>query len=65
MNAIGISKFKVHSLKMLGQMAKTIEIIVTTKRGKLLARITPHGDVDVVDKIFKQVFLKIITKRSN
>ncbi|MBW1892356.1 MAG: type II toxin-antitoxin system Phd/YefM family antitoxin [Deltaproteobacteria bacterium] len=42
MKTMGISKFKSHALKILGQVAKTHEIIIITKRGKPLVQITPY-----------------------
>ena len=47
MKTMGISQFKTHALKILDQVAKTQEVIVITRRGKPLARITPYRTSDV------------------
>ena len=50
MKTMGISKFKSHALKILGQVAKTQEMIVITKRGKPLAQIIPYRSSDTNPK---------------
>lgn len=42
MKTMGISRFKAHALKVLGEIAKTQEGIVITKRGKPLAQVVPY-----------------------
>jgi prevent-host-death family protein len=46
MKTMAISQFKTHSLKVLGQVARTKETVVVTKRGKPLVEVIPfrHSD---------------------
>ena len=41
MRALAITDFKAHALQVLGQVAKTREPVVVTKRGKPLAEVIP------------------------
>ena len=41
MKILAISDFKAHALHILGQVAKTKESVVVTKRGKPLAEVVP------------------------
>jgi prevent-host-death family protein len=50
MITMGISHFKSHALKILGQVAKTQEVIVITKRGVPLAQITPYRTSEIKPK---------------
>jgi len=47
---MGISQFKAHALKVLGQIAKSQVGIIVTKRGKPLARVIPYRSSDVNPK---------------
>jgi prevent-host-death family protein len=41
MKTMGISEFKTHALKILDQVSKNQEIVVVTKRGRPIVRISP------------------------
>ncbi len=41
MKTLAITDFKAHALQILGQVAKTKESVVVTKRGKPLAEVIP------------------------
>ena len=41
MRTLAITDFKAHALQVLGQVAKTRESVVVTKRGKPLAEVIP------------------------
>ena len=41
MKTLAITDFKAHALQILGQVAKTKESVVVTKRGKPLAEVVP------------------------
>jgi len=41
MKTLAISDFKTHALQVLGQVAKTKESVLVTKRGKPLAEVIP------------------------
>ena len=41
MRTLAITDFKAHALQVLGQVAKTREPVVVTKRGKPLAEVIP------------------------
>ena len=41
MKILAITDFKAHALRILGQVAKTKESVVVTKRGKPLAEVVP------------------------
>jgi len=43
MRTLAITDFKAHALQVLGQVAKTRETVVVTKRGKPLAEIIPFS----------------------
>ena len=42
MKTLAITDFKAHALQILGQVAKTKEPVLITKRGKPLAEVTPY-----------------------
>ena len=44
MQAMAISQFKTHALKILDQVARNHETIIITKRGKPLAKIIAYQD---------------------
>ena len=44
MKTMAITEFKMHALRVLGEVAKTREPIVVTKRGKPLAEIVPVAE---------------------
>ena len=46
MKTMAVSEFKAHALKVLGQVAKTKEPVVVTKRGKPLAEVVPFRNSD-------------------
>jgi prevent-host-death family protein len=46
MRTIAISEFKAHALKVLGEVEKTRETIIITKRGKPIANVTPHRNTE-------------------
>lgn len=41
MKTLAITDFKAHALQILGQVAKTKEPVIVTKRGKPLAEVVP------------------------
>jgi len=43
MRTLAITDFKAHALQVLGQVAKTREPVVVTKRGKPLAEVIPFS----------------------
>lgn len=43
MQTLAITDFKAHALQVLGQVAKTREPVVITKRGKPLAEVVPFS----------------------
>ncbi len=43
MRTLGITDFKAHALQVLGQVAKTREPVVVTRRGKPLAEVIPFS----------------------
>ena len=43
MKTLAITDFKAHALHILGQVAKTKESVVVTKRGKPLAEVVPFS----------------------
>ena len=43
MKTLAITDFKAHALQVLGQVAKTKESVVVTKRGKPLAEVVPFS----------------------
>jgi prevent-host-death family protein len=43
MKAFSVTDFKAHALQILGQVAKTRESIIVTKRGKPLAEVIPFS----------------------
>ena len=43
MRTLAITDFKAHALQVLGQVAKTRESVVVTKRGKPLAEVIPFS----------------------
>ena len=43
MQTVAITDFKAHALQILGQVAKTRESVVITKRGKPLAEVIPFS----------------------
>lgn len=43
MKTLAITDFKAHALQILGQVAKTKESVVITKRGKPLAEVIPFS----------------------
>ncbi|MFH1038373.1 MAG: type II toxin-antitoxin system Phd/YefM family antitoxin, partial [PVC group bacterium] len=43
MKTLAITDFKAHALQILGQVAKTRESVVVTKRGKPLAEVVPFS----------------------
>ncbi len=43
MKTLGITDFKTHALKIIGQVAETREPVVITKRGKPLAEVIPFS----------------------
>jgi prevent-host-death family protein len=52
MKTFAITDFKAHALQILGQIAKTKEPIVVTKRGKPLAEVIPFStDTPVPGKL--------------
>ena len=44
MKTMAITDFKAHALQVLGEVAKTKEPVVVTKRGKPLAEIIPFAE---------------------
>ena len=44
MKTMAITDFKMHALQVLGEVAKTREPVVVTKRGKPLAEIIPFAE---------------------
>lgn len=46
MKTMAISEFKAHALDVLGQVAKTKQSIVVTKRGKPIAEVVPYRGTD-------------------
>ena len=46
MKTMPISEFKTHALRVLGQVAKTKESVVVTKRGNPLAEVVPFRGSD-------------------
>ena len=44
MKTMAISEFKTHALRVLGQVSRTKETVVVTKRGNPLAEIVPLRD---------------------
>jgi len=54
MKVMAISEFKAHTLQVIGQVAKTKESVIVTKRGKPLAEVIPFrgsGDTLVPGKL--------------
>jgi prevent-host-death family protein len=53
MKTMAISEFKAHSLQVLGEVARTKEAIVVTKRGKPLVEVVPfrHAEAPVAGKL--------------
>ena len=47
MKTMAISEFKARALQVINNVAKSQETIVITKRGKPLARVTPHRQPDL------------------
>jgi len=43
MRTLAITDFKAHALQVLGQVAKTREPVIVTKRGKPLAEVIPFS----------------------
>ena len=43
MKTLAITDFKAHALQILGQVAKTKEPVLVTKRGKPLAEVVPFS----------------------
>ena len=43
MKTFAITDFKAHALQILGQVAKTKEPVIVTKRGKPLAEVVPFS----------------------
>ena len=43
MKTLAITDFKAHALQILGQVAKTKEPVIVTKRGKPLAEVVPFS----------------------
>ena len=46
MKTMAISEFRVHALRVLGQVAKTKESVVVTKRGQPLVEVVPFRGSD-------------------
>ena len=46
MKTMAISEFKAHALQVLGQVARTKESVVVTKRGQPLAEVIPLRNSD-------------------
>lgn len=46
MKSMAVSEFKAHALQVLGQVAKTREPVLVTKRGKPLAEVVPFRTSD-------------------
>lgn len=44
MKTLAISFFKAHALQVLGNIARTREPVIITKRGKPLAEVVPFSD---------------------
>ena len=44
MKTMAITDFKSHALQVLGQVAKTKEHVIVTKRGKPLAEVIPFSE---------------------
>jgi len=54
MKTMAVSEFKAHALRVLGQVAKTREPVLVTKRGKPLAEVIPFcspEEAPVPDKL--------------
>jgi prevent-host-death family protein len=47
MKTMAISKFKTHALKVLNEITKSQETIVITKRGKPVAQVVPHRELEM------------------
>jgi prevent-host-death family protein len=60
MKTLAISDFKAHSLRVIGQVAKTRESVVITRKGKPLAEVVPYSPEPPVPGILAEtlVFLK-------
>ena len=43
MKKLAITDFKAHALQVLGQVSKTKEPVLVTKRGKPLAKVIPYS----------------------
>ena len=43
MKTLAITDFKAHALRVLGQVARTKEPVVVTKRGRPLAKVVPFS----------------------
>jgi len=43
MKVFSVTDFKAHALRILGQVAKTKEPVIVTKRGKPLAEVIPYS----------------------
>ena len=46
MKTMAISEFKAHALDVLGQVAKSKQSVVVTKRGKPIVEVVPFRGVD-------------------
>jgi len=44
MRTLAITDFKAHALQILGQVAKTKEPVLVTRRGKTLAKVVPFSE---------------------
>ena len=44
MKTMAITEFKMHALRVIGEVAETREPVVVTKRGKPLAEIVPFAE---------------------
>lgn len=60
MKTTEISKFKTYALKISDRIAKTREIIITTKQGNPSAQISPYRSLNIIDNS-KTAWLKKIT----
>ena len=47
MKTMAISEFKAQALKVLNEISKNRETIIITKRGKPIARVTPHSEPEM------------------
>ena len=46
MKTLTVTDFKAHALRILGQVAKTKESVLITKRGKPLAEVIPYSTTE-------------------